>query len=1382
MVSGINGGTANITYIIGSGCMAVTQVTVNSNAASIGGTPVACLGSTTLLTYPVSGGTWSIDNSSVATIDPVSGLVTSVGIGATTVTYTVSPGCFRTVNLNVYAAPAPISGTPVLCAGTFTSLSATGGSWSSSNTSVATISSSGVIYGNSAGNATISYTYYPSGCFVTTDATVNPRPADIAATAICSGDTHTFSSSPSGGTWSSSNATSLSINPVSGDALAYNVSATSMALVTITYTGTNACSTSALVSINPIPTAFYGGASNLCSGGSTTYISSPSGGVWSSNDLGVATAATGGVVTATGAGVATISYTNAYGCTRSTVLTVSGVVADNIGDATVCTGQTTTLSNAIPDGTWSSSNLTRATVNYFTGVVSGINAGTVNITYRLSSTCYSVTTVTVNSTAPAIAGTATACVGSSTTLTYALAGGTWASSNTGIATVDVATGVVTGVATGTTIITYFITPSCFKTRTVTIYAPPAPTTGLSEVCVSATIALSNTGGTWSSANTSIATVNTSGIVAGVNGGIVNINYRNSTSGCVVSKEITVNALPAAILSAPMCSGNTATLSTTPTGGSWSSSNPSIASIDASTGTITAVATPTSITLATITYTAPTGCRRTHFVTVSPLPSAISGTMKICIGGTSLLKSGPAGGTWSSADAGIATNAINVVTGINAGTTLISYTNSFGCSRTAQITVNPAPPASTGSLSVCVGTSTLLSNAVPGGTWSSSATSRANVGFLTGIVNGVSAGTVHITYNPGGAISTNCISVSQVTVNPTPAFITGVANVCPGATTTLAHAVPDGIWSSSNAAIASVGAATGVVTGINTGTATITYTLPNGCFRTIAFTVKTAPVSITGLSAVCVGGTIPQYCYSGSGTWSSSNTGVATIGLTTGVLSGIATGEATITFRVNSTTCFTTRNVTIGATDAGTVSGPSSMAAGSSVTMSKSVLGGVWSSSDVSIATVGSATGIVNAVSVGTAIITYLVTSSCSSDAVYHSLSVLPGAGSLHFDGVNDYVTIGKPIVTGSSYTKEAWLYANSNSGNKNIISSPNSKFWLDNGILKAGNGGVGNVVTYATEIPENTWVHVAVTYDAPTSTMKLYKNGDLVATATAAPAYISEVTYLASHNGMNDFFVGALDEVRIWNRALCQNEVQNNMNCEVALPQSGLRAYYRFNQGVLAGNNTGLTALTDLSGTGHTGNLVNFALVGATSNWVAGNITGSCTPYSPTVTVSHIGTESTATVPVSGSLPLIPSVSGGSWSSSNSSVAVVSTLGEVYGVSVGTVTITYSVSTPCITGVATKLVNVIAGVSRPADLHISNEIANSSFVLYPNPTEGTIFLVSDVPGTVSVYSVDGKQVANFEIVSGKTSVTLPSNIAHGVYTCRFVSATGDSKIVRLIYK
>ena len=73
----------------------------------------------------------------------------------------------------------------------------------------------------------------------------------------------------------------------------------------------------------------------------------------------------------------------------------------------------------------------------------------------------------------------------------------------------------------------------------------------------------------------------------------------------------------------------------------------------------------------------------------------------------------------------------------------------------------------------------------------------------------------------------------------------------------------------------------------------------------------------------------------------------------------------------------------------------------------------------------------------------------------------------------------------------------------------------------------------------------------------------------------------------------------------------NNMNCELATGQTGLLAYYQFNQGTSADNST-VTTLTDASGNSNSGTLTNFALAGTTSNWVlpGGVNTGTaCSPF-----------------------------------------------------------------------------------------------------------------------------------------------------------------------------
>src|SRR5690606_39699054 len=126
---------------------------------------------------------------------------------------------------------------------------------------------------------------------------------------------------------------------------------------------------------------------------------------------------------------------------------------------------------------------------------------------------------------PVITGNDILCVGNSTTMIANPGGGTWNSSNTGVATIDAVTGVVTGVSNGSTTITYTYTDGCGTTnasQNITIgTATSTPTiTGPGDVCMDNTINLigTPTGGWWNSSDVSVATVDASGTLIGVSPG------------------------------------------------------------------------------------------------------------------------------------------------------------------------------------------------------------------------------------------------------------------------------------------------------------------------------------------------------------------------------------------------------------------------------------------------------------------------------------------------------------------------------------------------------------------------------------------------------------------------------------------------------------------------------------------------------------------------------------------------------------------------------------------------------------------------------------------------------------------------------------------------
>lgn len=157
-------------------------------------------------------------------------------------------------------------------------------------------------------------------------------------------------------------------------------------------------------------------------------------------------------------------------------------------------------------------------------------------------------------------------------------------------------------------------------------------------------------------------------------------------------------------------------------------------------------------------------------------------------------------------------------------------------------------------------------------------------------------------------------------------------------------------------------------------------------------------------------------------------------------------------------------------------------------------------------------------------------------------TTISGVDTFSFDG-NDSVSIGQPITTGSSYSISAWVNASNLSGARNIVSSLNSPFWVNNGTLSAGVGGNYTAVTSAS-FPTGVWKFVSVTFNDATNTMKLYINGSVVDTETSVTqTYTSELTFIGAHStGVSpiSFWNGNISAVSIYSRALSDNEISEH--------------------------------------------------------------------------------------------------------------------------------------------------------------------------------------------------------------------------------------------------
>lgn len=243
-------------------------------------------------------------------------------------------------------------------------------------------------------------------------------------------------------------------------------------------------------------------------------------------------------------------------------------------------------------------------------------------------------------------------------------------------------------------------------------------------------------------------------------GTSGVTYSSSpgTGGGYVS--ITVGSpMPPITGPSAVCLGSAMTLSDTASGGTWSSSATTIATVGSSSGIVTGVSTGT----ARITYTVGSSYT-TRIVTVNANPTASPATPIFCVGNTDSLTASPAGGTWASSNISVATiGSPAVLQGISAGTANITYTLSTGCYATFMVTVNTTLPAAiTGPAVVCAGSAITLSDVTPGGTWSCSPPTVATIG-ITGMLSGVSAGTATVTYDVTGCAVTTTIVVKALQI-------------------------------------------------------------------------------------------------------------------------------------------------------------------------------------------------------------------------------------------------------------------------------------------------------------------------------------------------------------------------------------------------------------------------------------------------------------------------------------------------------------------------------------------------------------------------------------------------------------------------------------------
>lgn len=453
---------------------------------------------------------------------------------------------------------------------------------------------------------------------------------------------------------------------------------------------------------------------------------------------------------------------------------------------------------------WSSSNTGIATVSS-SGLITSVAAGSATITVQATdgSNVYNTVSVSVSATPiiitgiTLIPGSATLAPGATTQLSAAIAPSnatnktlTWSSSNTGIATVS-SSGLVTAVAAGIANIWATSTDGSNRTGTCTITVNiPATSISLNQATATmhpgntltlvATVLPSNATNktvSWSS-NSTNATVNGSGMITAISLGSAVITARcgSLTASCVLSITVGVSSVSVSPTNISIATGTSKTITATvlPSNAAnktvtWSSANPSIASVSSS-GVITGVSSgSTIITVQTV------DMARTATVAVS----VYIGVQSVSLNSTSIVLN--RGSTFQSIATVLPSNATNKT---------VSW-------RSLQPSI--ATVSSTGLITAVGNGSTIITVSTQDGNKSASIVVRTSTG-VTGV------------------------SLNRTTLSlPRTATFNLIPNILPSNATTRTVS-----WSSTNSNIATV-SSSGLVRGIAVGSATITVTTTDGGF-------------------------------------------------------------------------------------------------------------------------------------------------------------------------------------------------------------------------------------------------------------------------------------------------------------------------------------------------------------------------------------------------------------------------------------------------------------------------------------------------------------------------------------------------------------------------
>lgn len=145
----------------------------------------------------------------------------------------------------------------------------------------------------------------------------------------------------------------------------------------------------------------------------------------------------------------------------------------------------------------------------------------------------------------------------------------------------------------------------------------------------------------------------------------------------------------------------------------------------------------------------------------------------------------------------------------------------------------------------------------------------------------------------------------------------------------------------------------------------------------------------------------------------------------------------------------------------------------------------------------------------------------------------------------------------NNFTIESWIYLDGVKTDNTIIDRGNYNFLFQ---AQAYGGGLGFYNTSGgwsfsnVPLPNNTWIHVACTWNASTGILSFYKNGVLINTYNRPAMNFGSGPLNIGRQDPNgcqcNYFPGKLDELRVWNVTRTASEIAANYSTEFSANNS----------------------------------------------------------------------------------------------------------------------------------------------------------------------------------------------------------------------------------------